>query len=199
MLAPGCATIVEYNPVGQDELYGKNVLILESSYAPPLPQSILASVQNHFEEELHRMPHLGTVISRREFRAINQGDRQILQDYAVLSDSLSIVGLTDREITVRLRESQNVDLLAMVQVLQLPCEFCEQESRLGLIAILLDTASGELRWRAHLSEEIELDTPSRELAEIADELSDELIGMLEVLLEPKWHLLRFDNLRKPTT
>ena len=198
MLAPGCATVVEYNPVDQNELYGKNVLVLESSYTPPLPQSILATVQNRFEEELRRIPHLGTVISRQEFRAVNQGDRLVLQDYAVLSDSLSIVGLTDREITVRLRESQNVDLVAMVQVLQLPCEFCEQDSRLGIIAMLLDTATGELRWRAHLSEDIELDPSPGDLAEIADELSDELIGMLENLLEPKWHRLRFENMRKPS-
>ena len=190
---------MEYNPVDQDKLYGRDLLVLESSPLPPLPESILAEMQNRYETELLNSPHLGRVVTRDEFRASNREDHQMLNDYRQIPDTLSVLGLPDREISTRILATQGVDLLGLVQVIQLHCEYCDKDSRIGLVSILLDSASAKIYWRVHISRDIEFEEEPDTLAAEADILGGILFRMLERLIEPKWHRQRFDHLRKTTS
>ena len=62
-------------------------------------------------------------------------------------------------------------------------------------AQLIDLRTSELRWRLHLSRNVDDDVDAETLAEDAAELAEELVATLDHLIKPKWHRLRFEHLR----
>jgi hypothetical protein len=128
-------------------------------------------------------------------RALAANDALAGSYYDSLSDFVTVLGITDREMVLAVNEKQPAELLFAMQIFQLACELCEQDDRLGLMAAILDARTAELLWRLHMTEPIGRDETFESLSEEADTLTDKLIGTLDYLLKPKWHRLRFKHLR----
>ena len=195
-LLVGCDRSIEFRPLDYEAFEGRNVLVLTATQLEPLPAEIVEQVQARVEEVLLASPYLGAVLTREGFRERNRDDRITQFKYELLSDTVSVLGIADRELSASLAESQGADLAGVVQVLHLPCPNCqEKKPRIAITVQLIDLRTSELRWRLHLSRIVDNDVDAETLAEDAAELAEELVATLDHLIKPKWHRLRFEHLR----
>ena len=170
--------------------------MLTATPLEPLPPEIVERVQARVEEKLLASPYWGRILTREAFRERNRDDRINQFNYQLLSDTVSVLGIADRELSASLAETQGADLAELVQVLHLPCPNCEEKKpRIAMTAQLIDLRTSELQWRLHLSRNVDDDVDAETLAEDAADLAEDLIATLDHLIKPKWHRLRFEHLR----
>ena len=189
----GCSTTTVYEPVGYDHLFGKRALVLEAVSQQPLDKSIHNMVVDSFELQLSQSPNVKKVLSRADFRRLVSGDALLLRDYNVFSETLAVVGVTERTLTRRIGAAVQVDILVLVQPLFVPCNFCEDKNRFVLTGHVVDVESGHHLWRANLQKSLAVPTPES-IEAAARELNEKLLDELNASFQPKWHRLRFEQL-----
>ena len=187
----GCGRTVEFRPHDYDTFYQRNVLILEATPLPPLPEEVLKKVEDRVESRLESSPHLGRVISRKALRDALIDDRATRSRYELLSDISSVLAIAERELTLDMAKSQQVDFVATIQALHLLCPHCDKPDRVAVIAQMFEVQSAELVWRASVSRDVDSDADSPAIAEAVDRVTDDLLETIEHQFKPKWHRLRF--------
>ena len=170
--------------------------MLEASLLPPLPEEILRQTEARVEETLGRLPYLGKVVTRQEMTAKTANDRRGRSAYELLSDTATVLGMTEREISNDVARIEAADLFASIQVLHLPCPSCDQDARIAVVAQIFDARNAQLLWRAHLSRAVANEADAQALGTDAEELTVKLVDMIEYAIKPKWHRQRFDQLRR---
>lgn len=197
LAAAGCTTTVEHVPREAHFFRDKGVLVLDATRLDNVPAQVLEDVQQRLETELAGSPYLGRVVTRQAFLDGVSPGTTLRNRYRQLSDTLSVLMFTDRDLTTRLARDQDVELLGLVELYPLPCPGCTDfDSRLGMIAVLVEASSGELAWRAHLTRDMTYGEDAAEtMARHAGLMEDRLARLLHRLIRPKAHRERFANLR----
>ena len=168
------------------------MLFLEPTYLPPLDEAVHGVFARRLEQALSDSAHLGRLVNREAFEklAIDQSQRQY---YAILADTVSVVGLNELELSSRVVAGLDVDLLASAQLVYIPCAHCEDGSKMAVVTQLYDARDASLLLRAQIR--IGVGDNGENQEEEAGSLVDSLLVLLDDILRPKWHRLRFDSLR----
>lgn len=198
-LLSACGQTVELRPYDAERFQNQSVLALNPTPVLPLPEEVLRRIQARVQEALAAFPYLGKVIGPEEIRALAARDVLIASNYVTLSDFVTVLDITDREMLLAVTGKQPVDLIFSIQVLHLACPNCEQSDKVGLIASFINAGTAEVVWRLHLTEPVSRTADATEVSMEADYLAGQLIETLEYLLKPKWHRQRFEHLRPSPT
>lgn len=192
----GCDTAAVYQPVDSEAMLGRSVAVLRPTHVQPISQALHKRIVDGLEARLQQFPHLSRVLSRSDVERRLADDRKMMREYELYSDTLTVVGFSDLTGSVKLGKSLEVEMLLSTQLFYMPCPQCEKGSQMGLVANLVDAASGKLLWRGHFlagvsEEDIE------ERAAVAESLADDFLVAFDQDLRPKWHRLRFANMSRP--
>lgn len=189
-----CGETVLYQPVSFEQVNGRAALFVESTPIAPLPEEMQRAFVDRLEAQLRESPYLGRVLTRAEVRRLLANDRALLLRYGLYGETLSVLGITDRETSVRLAEVGKVELLLMTQVQQMVCDQCETPYNDMVASItVVEAVSGRLLWRVHVRESL-LGEDTAGLRETAASLSEAVATEFERFVRPKWHRLRFRHL-----
>lgn len=117
-------------------------------------------------------------------------NRRLKRQYDLFTDTLSVVGIAEREGSRQLGKSQNTELLLMPQLFFLPCPGCGTGSQVALVVNLVEADSGRILWRGHFMMPVDNDDPQHH-EEVAREAMDSFFVLFAEDVRPKWHRLRF--------
>lgn len=194
-LLGACEATAIYQPVDSDSMAGRSVVMLKPTHVPPIDEALHRRIIDDVEARLKEYPHLGRLISRREVARMAAADRKLGREYDLYSDTLTVVGVSDREGSAQLGKTLDVEMLVAVQVFYMPCADCETGSQIGLAANLVDAESGKLLWRGHFTASVS-DEDSQTRVVAAEELVDDFLEFFDEDVRPKWHRTRFQNLAR---
>lgn len=195
LLLGACTSTTGYRPVGYQALEHRSLLVIDASPTPNLPPGMHAEFENRFEQALLGSPHIGRVVAREQMHEQSARDARLRADYRALSEVLSLMGISERELSSRIGTGADVELMAMAQLFYEPCELCTTGGLIGVTTSVVEASSGTLLLRLHFSQRGDPDGPD-EVRAIVDELTEQMLVGLTSAFEPKWHKLRFSNLRK---
>jgi hypothetical protein len=191
LVLTGCGKAVEFRPHDYDFFYRHKVLILEATPLPPLPEEIQKQVENRVEKEFEALPYFAHVVSRQAARDSLAGDRATRSRYDLLSDVTSVLAIAERELTLGMAKSQQVDFVATIQALHLPCPHCDKSDRVAVIAQMFEVNNAQLVWRASVSRDVASDADATAIGAAVDDATGELLEIIEHQFKPKWQRLRF--------
>ena len=167
---------------------------MDSAPQPPLKEERHRAVIDSMEQRVLKLPNLGQGITRQQFLQATEGKFAVRDAYQVYADTLSSVGVSDRELARDVGAAVGVDLLFNAQAYYVPCAYCPDGDSAYLVSQFIETVSGRLLLR------IDLRThpgPSEQaLGEAFAEMEEETIDLLVVTLTPKLHIERFRNLQR---
>lgn len=195
LLLGGCETVAVYQPVDSEAMAGRSVAVLKPTFAPPVSLSLHKRIVDQVEARLLKFPHLGRVLSRQEVGRVAAGNRKLIRNYDLYSDTLTVVGVSDRQGSALLGKSLGVEMLLGVQLFYMPCPQCEFGSHLGFVVALVEAESGKLLWRGHFRAPVP-DDENEARGATAGELVESFFVVFDEDLRPKWHRLRFANLSR---
>ena len=192
----GCySNITSFRDENTARLAGSNVLFLSPALLPPVGATQLNRLIETVEAGLASSPHVGKVITRKELAARRDLPLAIQRDYALFSNTLSLAGFSNPEISRRLGETFGVQMLAMVQMTYQRCQVCELGNQLWVVAHIVEAKTGRIVFRANYRSPLE--KPEASLIEqAARELAETYLEEFNLAFIPKWHRLRFFNLKK---
>lgn len=191
-LLVGCATATVNQPYETALINFRSTLMLDATPAPPLAEAASRRLVAALEQKLLASPYIGKALSREEFRQGFGGQFNLTADYNLLSDTLSAVGLSDREQTSRLGAGTGAEMLLSVQAFSVPCDGCLEGDQVAVVGQMIHAKTGQLVWRATLMRGVER-KPAAVTAAL-DDLAEELTALFNDSLRPKWHRERFKNL-----
>lgn len=189
----GCTTTTVYEPVDGSTLNGRKAMFLQPTYLPPLEESIFLEVVDALEEGFSRSTQLGGVVTRADFFRQTEADRSLRRDYEVLSNTLSVAGISERKLARALRQVGQVDLLLLTQLVFIPCGHCEESHRLALTSYVVEAETGKIVWRSHAITTNMANDPAL-LRKRGHQLAAELLELFEESVRLKWQRQRFANL-----
>lgn len=192
----GCATGTIYRSVDADQLHGRSVLLLPPARLPPTDKVLHDDIAARIDEAIARSPQIGAVMTRKDVSQRSDLSIAIRGDYEQFSNTLSLTGMADPDISYRLNRDLGVELLSMAQIAYLPCAICEEGDQLWLVGQIIEAQTGRLLFRAHLRITVSGRDPAV-LAREGAQLADDYMETLEDAFRLKWHRLRFAHL-KPT-
>lgn len=195
LLLGACTSTTGFLAVGYEDLERRSLVVIDASPTPNLPPGLHTAFENRFEQALMTSTHTGRVVSREQMQQDSAGDAGLRADYRVLSEALSLMGVSERDLSSRLGKGADVELVAMAQLFYQPCPLCPTGGLVGVTTSLVEASSGKLLMRLHFSRRGDPDGPD-EVRAIVDDLTDQMLVRLISAFEPKWHKLRFRNLRK---
>jgi hypothetical protein len=192
-LATGACSGVSVNqPFDTSLINFRRTLMLDATPQPPLAEDQAQALVSAIESGMLRSPYLDSSISRAQFHERFDGNFKLRDDYSLLSDTLSVVGLADREQTARIGRLTDVEMLLGAQVFSVPCENCPESDQVAAVGQMIDAKSGQLVWRVTLLKSVNRNPAAVEQA--LRELSAELLEHFNNSLRPKWQRERFKNL-----
>jgi hypothetical protein len=191
----GCDTVAVYQPVDSDAMVGRSAAILRPTHVQPISEALHKRIIDGLEARLQQFPHLSRVLSRSDVQRRLTGNRKMMRAYELYSDTLTVVGISDQDGSAKLGKSLEVELLVSTQLFFMPCPQCEKGSQLGLVANLVEAASGKLLWRGHFLTNVSEEDDEERVA-AAESLADDFLVAFDEDLRPKWHRLRFANLSR---
>lgn len=193
VLLAACETGKVYQPVDSDAMAGRSVMVLQPSRVPPVSRELHGRIIDEVEARLKHFPHLGKLRTRKQVRQSIRDNRPLKRRYALFADTLSVVGIAEREGSYQLGQSQNSELLLMPQLFFLPCPGCGAKSQVALVVNLVEADSGKILWRGHFLSFVDDDEPQHQ-EEVAKEMMESFFVAFEEDVRPKWHRLRFRTL-----
>lgn len=197
-LAPlaGCfGSITSLRDENSARLVGSNVLFLSPALLPPIRAAQLNRLVETVEAGLAQSPHVGKIITRKELAARKNLPITVRRDYALYSNTLSLVGVSNPEISRRLGKIFGVQLLAMVQMTYQRCQICENGNQLWMVAHVVEAKTGRIVLRANLRVILEKPEPAL-IEQTAREMAETYLEEFHLAFLPKWQRLRFYNLKK---
>lgn len=189
-LLSACVGIAEFTPVGFEKFNGRKAIFIKATDPGGVPADIHKRFVDRLEKELGASPHIGKLMTREEVARATSGKRELWQQYRILSDTFSIVGVGDQEISTRLNAELGGELLIMTQIFFEPCDQCPDGSLFGVIGAIIEAETGILLYRLHLSQRGPID-PVAEIPQLAEDYATELLDAINAAIRPKWHKLRF--------
>ncbi|MDH4120754.1 MAG: hypothetical protein OEV94_03530 [Deltaproteobacteria bacterium] len=194
-LLAGCSLDPVYQTHDAHELAGREVLFLNAPRDNSgLPAGLKERLVDQVEANLSQSPLVKRLVTRSQFLESAKGT-PLANDYLVYSETLAQIGVSEIETANRLGKSQQVSLLFQVEFSLYPCDGCLEGSQAGVVGTLIDTATGEVVWRIHLSQRLD-ENKSMTLDERGEELTAKLLARMEATLTPRWHKLRFMGLKR---
>jgi hypothetical protein len=187
-----CNTVSVNQPFETALINRRSTLMLDATPQQPLPEAEAKALVENLERRLLASPYIGRAMSREQFRRQYGSNFKLSDDYNILSDTLSVVGLSDREQTARIGKLTDIEFLLGVQVFSVPCDACTEGDQVAAVGQMFDARTGQLVWRVTLLTDAER-TPASVSAGLAG-LSDRLVALFNDSLRPKWHRERFRNL-----
>jgi hypothetical protein len=170
----------------------RSTLMLETTPVLPLTEEESRRLVAELESKLLASPYLGPALSRERFRQRFGSKFKLAEDYNLLSDTLSVVGLSDREQTARIGAETGAEMLLGVQVFKVLCDGCPDGDQVAVVGQMIHAKTGQLVWRATLMRGVKRKPP--EAAAALHSLVEELAVLFNDSLRPKWHRERFKNL-----
>lgn len=195
-LLGACTSTTGYRAVGYEALQQRGVLVIDASPTPNLPPGVHAAFEARFEQALLASSHTGRVVPREQLRRQIARDARLRADYRALSDVFSLMGVSERDMSRRLGEAADVELIAMAQLFYQPCPLCPTGGLIGVTTSVVEAGSGKLLLRLHYARRGDPDGPE-EVRAVVDDLTGQMLVSLVSAFEPKWHKLRFRHLRGP--
>ena len=195
-LLGACTATTGYRAVGYEALERRSVLVIDAYPTPNLPPGMHATFEERFEQALLDSPHIGRIVRREQAHQLAERDAGLRASYRALSDVWSLMGVTERDMSSTLGRGADVELVAMAQLFYEPCPPCVTGGMVGVTTSVVDAGSGTLLLRLHYSRRGNPDGPE-EVRAIVDDLTEQMLLSLTSAFAPKWHKLRFRNLRNP--
>jgi len=193
LLLGACSTSSEYRPVDFDAIYKRPAAVVAATRSGAIGEDVHEEVLRQAERTLSETPHLSRVVTRAEVEQALQGDPELRTAYDRFSDTFSVAGFADRDLSRKLAAALDVEVLILVQVYHTPCSTCQGGDQLAAVGAVVEAESARLLWRYHLMENV--GQPDAEaVAQGVHELADELLTALNNTIRPKWHRMRFEKL-----
>jgi hypothetical protein len=194
-LAGGCTTTVGlYADAQSDHLRDRPVLVVDSLPQPPMNEERQRTIIDAIETRIRQMPYIGPATTRQQYLELTQGDFTARNDYQTYVDTMSAVGISDRELARNLGRKAKVDLIFNAQAFYAPCAYCVDGDSAYLVAQFIEAASGRLLLRADLR--LHPAHTDQALGEAFITMQQELYEMIEDTLTPKYQIERFRNLSR---
>lgn len=190
----GCTKTTLRIDILAEDLAGRKTALVVSSVQPPFPQAMHDNMLQRTEKALSDNPNLGELISPAQIDSLDTLSPRLRNEYQLYTSTLTESGVSDPELSKKLGKALGVGLLMSVQMFYVPCPVCEFGDQLWLTGQMVDAPSGDVVFRMHIRTNV-----GNEEGDLKNE-SDRLVGLylekMGNLLEPKWHRLRFRNLKK---
>ena len=180
--------------VSADALHGKTLLLLEPSLLAPTPPELQAHVVERVEARLAASREFGPITRGAELKGRDLP--LVVKDaYEVFTNTLSVTGVSDPELSRRLFDGLNEELLVVIQPAYIPCSVCQEGDELWIVGQVVQARTGEVVVRVHLSTNVS-DSSLAALQAVADGLSDECVRELERAFHLRPHRQRFAELKR---
>jgi len=194
-LAAGCgASTAIFRDARSDRVRDRVVLYVDSTPLPPLSEARHRTILDRIEAKLATMPHIRRVITRRETFNLTDGNFRLRNEYQIYADTLSSVGVSDRELALSLGKALGADLLFNAQAFFSPCPYCTDGDSAYVVGQVIEAASGKLLLRMNLRAHPAANDQA--LGDAFSEMEEEFMDELLSVLTPKAHQERFRNLAR---
>jgi hypothetical protein len=183
-----------YVSVQSDHLRNRPIIVIDSLPQPPLNEVQQRAIVSRMQQRLMTLPYLGTSISPQQFLEHTEGNYSLRNDYQTYVDTLSSVGVSDRELALKLGAATGSDLLMNVQAYYAPCSFCQDGGSAYLVTQFIEAKTGLLLLRV---DERNHPAPSDQaIGEAFLTLEQDTVAAMLKVLTPRSHIQRFLNLKR---
>jgi len=177
-----------------NHLRNRKVLFVDSVPQPPLSEERHRAIIDSMELRVLKLPYIGSGITRQRFQQITEGNFKARNDYQLYADTLSSVGISDRELGVAIAAAAGADLLFNVQAFYVPCAYCQDGNSAYLVSQFIEPATGRLLLRIDLH--VHPASSDQAVAESFLDMEEETLDELQRILTPRFQMERFRNLSR---
>jgi len=195
LLLGGCyGTSTVYRGADADALQGRTVVMLESTRLPPFSADGYEKIVARVERALASSPDIPRLISRKDMKERGDIPLATRNNYKLLSNSISLLGVVNPELSSRLGLDLNAQLLSSIHLSFLPCSACEEGDQLWMVGQVVSAGTGKVLLRTHHGVPVE-SSDEAQLLEVAEELAANFLLEAKSAFHRKWHRQRFEHLR----
>ncbi len=183
-----------YQDARSDLVRDRIIVYIDSTPLPPLSEARHRGILDRIEARIAVLPHIRRVITRRETFNLTEGNFRFRSDYQLYADTLSSVGVSDRELALNIGKALGAELLFNAQAFLSPCSYCTDGDSAYLVGQMIEAASGKLLLRINLR--THPDPNDRAVGDAFGQMEEELVDEFLTILTPKAHQERFRNLAR---
>ena len=187
--------IEEKNPFPEAvDLLGKSAAVFSVVIASDAPRDLVTLMHQQLIEKLSNTGMYPRLLNDEELNGLLSKNPQLTQFKELYLDSLTVVSVSDKDISNPLGRYLNSENLIVFQLDRWPCLDCNSEKSIRMKLRLVDAETSLIIWTG-IIEKKGLKTEEMEnLEKIATDLASELTQQFYTCFMKKWHRKRFDNL-----
>jgi hypothetical protein len=178
------------------DLLGKSVAVFSIVLTPDAPQHVVESLHQNLLEKIDDAGLYPALLSDQRLTALLSQNPKLLQAKEIYLDSLTIVSVSDKDISNPLGKTLETENFLVFQLDLWPCADCKQNNTLRMKLRLVDSETSFIIWTGIAEmQKIEL-KELNDIDAIALKLAEDLLEEFNLCFSQKWHRKRFDNLAK---
>ncbi len=176
------------------DLIGHSVTVFSVFVDPTIPAETAATLHQRITDHIKDMPLYSNSLSDDELNSLLEQNPRLIQAKEIYIDSLTMVSVSDKDISNPLGNYLKVDNFLVFQLDKWPCLECKQGNSIRMKLRLVDTETGYILWTGIAENRKISKKESEDLMILVDELSDRLTENFFNRFKKKWHRKRFDRL-----
>ncbi len=167
-------------------IFGTKAVPLQS--AEKLHKAMITKVQG--------MALYNTILSDEKLNALLEKNPRIAQGKEIYLDSLTVVSVSDKDLSNPLGHYLDVDNFLVFQLDRWPCLTCRDDKGLRMKLRLVDAKSSHIIWTGIAEKRILDEEEAADIEALALNLAEKLADNFNNRFKKKWHRKRFENLAK---
>ncbi len=178
------------------DLLGKSAVMFSVFATQSLPLKSAESLHAAVGKKLQNIAFYSKVVSDEELNELLLKNSRLAQAKEIYLDSLTVVAVSDKDISNPLGNYLNVDNFLVFQLDQWPCQGCTNNKGIRMKLRLVDAKSSYIIWTGIAEKRKLNEEESANLEATAVDLAEELADHFNNRFKKKWHHKRFSNLAK---
>jgi hypothetical protein len=166
--------------------FGTNSLPLTS--AEKLHQTVINKILD--------LEFYSTILDDKDLSQLLEKNSKLAQAKEIYLDSLTVVSVSDKDISNPLGRYLSVDNFLVFQLDRWPCPTCEDDKGIRMKLRLVDAESSYIIWTGIVEKRKLDDEEAANVEAVALQMAEQLADNFNNRFKKKWHRKRFNNLLK---
>lgn len=176
------------------DLLGKSVVVFSVFPTEDIPNEFAGSLHRILGETLQANSLFTKQLNDSELNSLLAKNGNLAQAKDLYLDSLTVVSVSDKDISNPLGRYLGVDNFLIFQLDKWPCFDCKNQDQLRMKLKLVDANSSYILWTSSASMTKLKPKEIDNIEAIADKLMLDLVEQFQNRFKKKWHRKQYDNL-----
>ncbi len=176
------------------DLVGASVTVFSVFLDSTIPVETATYLHQKISQNIQSKTLYAYHLSDKDLNNLLRQNGKLAQVKELYMDSLTVVSVSDKDISNPLGKYLNVDNFLVFQVDQWPCFDCKADPQIRMKLRLVDAETGFILWTAIAENKKISEKEGGNLMKLVDHLSDQMTKDFYNRFKKKWHRQRYDRL-----